>query len=68
MEELIDLIEQIQHDLCTYKEKFVLDTEVPKRELIDLMDFKCYAAKQMARSLKDHHETCTTLIKRMGWQ
>ena len=68
METLIDLIEQLKHDMHEFENDYVEDDNLPAKEAMAKLESKAYYTIEIANGLKKYVSSCEGLIKRMGWQ
>lgn len=68
METLIDLIEQLKHDMHEFGNTYIDDDNLPMLQALANMEAKAFYTIEIATSLKRYMSNCEGLIKRMGWQ
>ena len=68
METLIDLIEQLKHDMHELEYNHIDDDNLPAKQAIANIDAKAFYAIEIANGLQKYVSSCEGLIKRMGWQ
>lgn len=68
METLIDLIEQLKHDMYEIENAYIDDDNLPAINAMCNLQSKAFYAIEIANGLKKYVSSCEGLIKRMGWQ
>lgn len=68
METLIDLIEQLKHDMHEFENAYVDDDNLSMKQSIANIEAKAFYTIEIAKGLQKYVSSCEGLIKRMGWQ
>ena len=68
METLIDLIEQIKHEMYEIQNTYIDDDNNAAIDAMCNLQSKAYYTEELAKGLQKYISSCECLIKRMGWQ